>query len=97
MCTLSIKVNDTTLEMVRPHFDGEKAMQTWLEMQLDIAMTEFLAQVKKPVTKSDDLLERLKALGDTPEGFLNLDTVLPPSQFSLQQLRNEAYQEKYGI
>ncbi|MBQ9546493.1 MAG: hypothetical protein IJU90_04315 [Bacteroidales bacterium] len=97
MCTLNIKVDDSTLAMVRPHFNGDKALQAWFEMQMEMAMTDFLSQFQKPTENTDNLLERLEALGDTPEGFLNLDTVLPPSQSSLQQIREESYLDKYGL
>ena len=43
------------------------------------------------------LLSRLKALPNTPEGFLQLDTVLRPAKSSIDELREEAYAEKYGI
>ena len=43
------------------------------------------------------LLSRLKALPNTPEGFLQLDTVLGPAKSSIEELREEAYTEKYGI
>ena len=79
MCILNIKVDDAKLSEVRPHFDGEKDLQAWFEMQMEHVMMEFLAQFESPAKTEDDLLERLEALGDTSEGFLNLDTVLPPS------------------
>ena len=48
-------------------------------------------------TVSEELLSKLKVLPNTPEGFLQLDTVLRPAKTSIEQLREEAYTEKYGI
>lgn len=45
------------------------------------------------------LLSRLKALPNTPEGFLQLGGILGEARkdFSWEELREEAYAEKYGI
>ena len=45
----------------------------------------------------EELLRKLHALPNTPEGFLQLDTVLRPAKTSIEDLREEAYAEKYGI
>lgn len=38
-----------------------------------------------------------KALGDTPEGFFNLHTVLKPSKYSAEELMDEYLSDKYGV
>ena len=48
-------------------------------------------------TTGEGLLSKLKALPNTPEGFLQLDTVLSPAKTSIEELREEAFAEKYGI
>ena len=44
-----------------------------------------------------DILRRLSELEPGPEGFLKLDGILPPSSLSAEELREDAYAEKYGI
>lgn len=67
------------------------------DIQMEQMMREYTARNKKKSVVGDELLRNLKALPNTPEGFLQLDTVLRPSRFSIEELREEAYLEKYGI
>lgn len=76
----------------------EKARLMWIQVQMEQMMREYTARnKKKSVVDGDELLRNLKALPNTPEGFLKLDTVLRHSRFSIEELREEAYLEKYGI
>lgn len=52
-------------------------------------------QKQEPATA--DILRRLSELEPGPEGFLKLDSILPPSSLSAEELREDAYTEKYGI
>ena len=97
MCRYSLSFNDAVVNEVRPHFADEKALRLWMQTQMEKLMREYAAQFKEPSKSDDQLLYKLKALGDTPEGFLMLDTVLTPSHSSLEELREDAYYEKYGI
>lgn len=76
----------------------EKARLMWIQVQMEQMMREYTARnKKKSVVDGDELLRNLKALPNTPEGFLKLDTVLRPSRFSIEELKEDAYLEKYGI
>ena len=76
----------------------EKARLMWIQVQMEQMMREYTARnKKKSAVDGDELLRNLKALPNTPEGFLQLDTVLRPSRFSIEELKEEAYLEKYGI
>lgn len=97
MCRFNLSLNDTIVEDMRPHFDGDKALESWMVEQLEYVMLEYMAQFRKPSEGNDRLLEKLQALDDSPEGFLMLDSVLKPSSFSMEELREDAYIEKYGI
>lgn len=58
------------------------------DIQMEQMMREYTARnKKKSVVDGDELLRNLKALPNTPEGFLQLDTVLRPSRFSIEELR----------
>ena len=96
MCTRNVKINDEVMNLVKPHFKGDEALQSWMEKQLERVMWEYASQFQ--VKESDDhLLEKLNALDDSAEGFLKLDEVLPPAKSSVDELREDAYLEKYGI
>ena len=59
---------------------------------------EYLSQEYEPVDEKH-LLSKLNALPDTPESFLKLDGILGRQRksFSWEELREDAYSDKYGI
>ncbi len=97
MCTYNVRVDDHVVELMKPHFDNDKALQLWIERQLQKVMWEYAAQFEKPMEHNDRLLEQLLALDNSPEGFLKLDKVLPPSISSIEELKEDAFSDKYGI
>ena len=52
---------------------------------------------KKNMAESKKVLQKLSELEEGPAGFLKLDDILPPSTQSVEELRESAYKEKYGI
>jgi hypothetical protein len=46
---------------------------------------------------SESLVQRLKAIENDPEGFFKMAGILGPCNTSIEQLREEALLEKYGI
>ncbi len=52
---------------------------------------------KKSMAESESILQKLNELEEGPVGFLQLDGILPPSIQSVEELREDAYMEKYGI
>lgn len=96
MCTRSIRINDKVMNLAKSHLKGEEALQLWMEKQLDRVLWDYVSQFEDK-GDNDNLLEKLEAIGDGPEGFLMLDTVLTPSKSSVEELRENAYFEKYGI
>lgn len=100
MCTYNVRIEDEVMEMVRPHFDGDAALRVWIESQLDKAMKEYAMQfVTSPSAedKSEDIYQRVKALEQDPRGLFKLGSILKPSQYSAEELRDEYLSEKYGI
>ena len=91
--------NDTVVNEMRPHFANERRMLLWMQVQMEKVMREYVAQFKSPEVDGQQLLSQLQALPDTSEGFLQLGGVLgkPSDTFSWEDLREEAYTEKYGI
>ena len=102
MCTLSVSMDDKVINRVKPLFDGDKAMQKWIEMVLHRALEEyadqFVAQEERN-TESARILSRIKEVGEDPNGFYKLGGVLgkPRAGFSWEELREEAICDKYGV
>ena len=90
--------NDAVVDEMRPHFADEKAMLMWMQAGMERMMREYAAQFRnRTATDGTELLRKLQAIPNTPEGFLALHTVLKPSSYSAEELRNEYISEKYGI
>ena len=98
MCRYNLAVDDALMEVARPTISKDIAVQKWLEEMLHKALVSYVEQVaSKPQSRSEKLYEQVKALGDTPEGFFALHTVLRPSRYSAEELRDEYISEKYGV
>ena len=98
MCRFNIAVDDALLEEVRPHIGEEVAVQSWLEEMLRKALVSYVEQFsKESKARSEQICQQVKALGDTPEGFFGLHTVLKPSRYSADELKDEYISEKFGV
>jgi len=62
-------------------------------------MLEYAAQFKSPAVDGKHLLSKLNALPNTSESFLQLGGILGRQRksFSWEELREDAYSDKYGI
>jgi len=102
MCTLNVKMDDRVVNRMRPLFDGDKAMNRWIETVLHKAMVEYADAAEsrnRRGIESKRFLERLEALKDDPDGFFKMGGIFGPvsDDFSWDELREEAILEKYGI
>lgn len=104
MCryNLSFSIDDQVVDVVRPEVGSDKALEAWMIRVLKKSMADFARELKAQTARKADgeaLLSRLKALPNTPEGFLQLGGILGEARkdFSWEELREEAYAEKYGI
>lgn len=102
MCTLNVKMDDQVVNRMRPLFDGDKAMNVWIETVLHKAMVEYADEVESRNMKeieSKKFLERLEALKNDPEGFFKMGGMFGKvsDDFSWDELREEAVFEKYGV
>ena len=52
---------------------------------------------RKIMADNEVILKQLSELEEGPAGFLKLDSILPPSKQTLEELREGVYLEKYGI
>ena len=85
--------------MVRPHFEGDKELWAWVENVVDQAMKDYAAQFTSALKDSTNerIYQQIKALENDPEGFLKLNSILKPSQYSAEDLRDDYISEKYGV
>lgn len=47
MCTYNITLNDTLIEKARPAFTDDKALQKWLQEQVNAVLERFLNEQKE--------------------------------------------------
>ena len=98
MCRYSLAIDDTLMEEVKPHIDSDVAVQAWLEELLHKALVSYAAQfATESRNRGRKVVEQLKALENDPEGFFKLGTILKPSKYSAEELRDEYISEKYGV
>ena len=102
MCryNLNFSIDDQVVDVVRPKLGSDEALEAWMIRMLKKAMTDYAHELKAQtasVADGEELLKKLKAIPNTPEGFLQLASVLGPAKTSIEELREEAYAEKYGI
>ena len=98
MCTLKVRMDDNVLNLVKPHFKGDEAMQLWIEKQLHNVLLEYAKQFDK-ISDVDNIMvvQQVKALEKDPIGLLKLGSVLRPSKYNAEELKDEYVSEKYGI
>ena len=87
MCryNLSFSIDDQVVDVVRPKVGSDKALEAWMIRVLKKSMADYARELRAQATsaaESEELLSRLKALPNTPEGFLQLDMVLRPAKSS---------------
>lgn len=99
MRTYNVKIDDAMFQSMQPYFKGEDAMQAWIEKQLHNVFVQFIRERSSPksTTETNDVLEKLEAIKDDPDGFLKLADILRPSKYSAEELRDEYIEEKYGV
>jgi len=102
MCMLNVKIDDRVVNRMRPLFDGDTAMNMWIETVLYKAMVEYADEVESRNMKgveSKKFLERLEALKNDPEGFFKMGGIFGKvsDDFSWEDLREEVMFEKYGV
>ena len=55
------------------------------------------AERRKSTAMDENVLQQLRDLEPGPKGFLKLDSILPASKLSAEELLEDAFKEKYGI
>lgn len=92
MCTGNIKINDEVMDLVRPHFGGDKELWAWIEKVVDKAMKDYAEQFEQVMEnniENENIYQQIKSLENDPKGFLKLGGILKPSKYSIEDLRDE--------
>ena len=90
MYTYNIRIDDAIVSRAKKVFGGEKAMQIWIEDVLNKALLNYTSQASKPKSiDSEEVYLQVKALENDPNGLLKLGSVLLPSPYSVDELRQE--------
>ncbi len=90
MYTYNIRIDDAIVSRAKKLFGGEKAMQIWIEDVLNKALLSYTSQASKPKPiDSEEVYLQVKALENDPNGLLKLGSVLLPSPYSADELRQE--------
>jgi hypothetical protein len=90
MYTYNIRIDDAIVSRAKKVFGGEKAMQIWIEDVLNKALLSYTSQASKPKPiDSEEVYLQVKALENDPNGLLKLGSVLLPSPYSADELRQE--------
>lgn len=98
MCRYNIAIDDALLEEIKPHISKDIELQAWLEEMLHKALLSYVAQFSSELKgHGEEVCSQLEALGDTPEGFFGLHSVLKPSSVAPEELKDEYIAEKYGV
>jgi hypothetical protein len=95
-------MDDKVVNRLKPLFDGDGALNRWIESVLHKAMEEYAEQYELAVKKNssaEDLIRRLKEIEGDPEAFFKMGGILgkPQADFSWDELRDEAIYDRYGI
>ena len=90
MYTYNIRIDDAIVSRAKKVFGGEKAMQIWIEDVLNKALLSYTSQASKPKPiDSEEVYLQVKALENDPNGLLKLGSVLLPSPYSADELKQE--------
>ena len=90
MYTYNIRIDDAIVSRAKKVFGGEKAMQIWIEDVLNKALLNYTSQASKPKSiDSEEVYLQVKALENDPNGLLKLGSVLLPSPYSADELKQE--------
>lgn len=102
MCVVNVKMDDKAFELLRPCFNGDTAMQVWLEKTLHKAVIEYTEEFRGRRERESErtkVLQKLQMLKDNPNADIEMGGILgkPRKGFSWDKLREDAIYEKYGV
>jgi hypothetical protein len=69
MCTYSISVDDTILERVKPVLPDDKAVEAWMQSQVDILLLQLAETLSHQSKAQVSLSSRLRGIAQAPRDF----------------------------
>lgn len=69
MCTYSISVDDTILERVKPVLPDDKAVEAWMQSQVDILLLQLAETLSHQSKGQVSLSSRLRGIAQAPRDF----------------------------
>jgi len=99
MCTYNISIDDTLIEQLRPTLGSDGDVNEWMQHQIELAVLQFVQQYKSKSMRQDSI-RRIVSVSEADGNTLSLrdlEGILPASQTSFDDLRDEYISEKYGI
>lgn len=99
MCTYSISIEDNLIEQLRPALGANSDVNAWMQHQIELAVLQCIQQLKSKSMRQESI-RRIKAIAEADGSTLSLrdfEGILPASQTSIEDLRDEYICEKYGV
>ena len=69
MCTYNVRIDDAIMDEVRPSITKGLDESVWVQLQVEALFTQLAAVAKKQQTTQLTLSQRLRGIGNAPEGF----------------------------
>ena len=98
MCTYSISVDDTVLERVKPALPDNKAVEAWMQSQMDILLLQ-LANSLSSKPKSEDGLNSMTSKTEMPDivfSLLGAGAPVADHDISAREAYHNYLEEKYN-
>ena len=98
MCTYNITIDDSLMAQVKPTLGSDSDIAEWVQQQVELVMKNHLRQVKSDTAKRQMAMQRFAKLATAESVSLrDLEGILPETEMSPQDYRDEYISEKYGI
>ena len=97
MCTITIE--DNLVEQLRPALGADSDVKDWIQRQIELAVLQYVQQLKSKSMRQESI-RRIKAIAEADGSTLSLrdfEGVLPASQTSIEDLRDEYISEKLQV
>lgn len=98
MCTYNITIDDSLMAQVKPTLGSDSDIAEWVQQQVELVMKNHLRQVKSDTAKRQMAMQRFAKLAAAESVSLrDLEGILPETEMSPKDYRDEYIFEKYGI
>lgn len=88
MCSYNITLNDSIVEKVRPSFANEKALEQWLQQQLEALLLDYYARMEKRI-KARRAIELMRSQSEeNGNSELTLDEINEEIRQTRQERKN---------